>query len=52
MQRGQVVNLDSSLAIAAAQLSRTRTPPDWHPGASLPLRSLWFGLGAPLLSAR
>ena len=33
------------------QLTRTRTPPDWHPGAFLPLRSLWFGLGAPLLSA-
>jgi putative colanic acid biosynthesis acetyltransferase WcaF len=29
-----------------------RTPLDWHPGASLLLRILWFCAGAPLLSAR
>ena len=33
------------------QLDRYRTPPDWHPGAPLLLRTLWFCLGAPLLSA-
>ena len=34
------------------QLDRYRTPPDWHPGAPLLIRTLWFCLGAPLLSAR
>ena len=34
------------------QLDRYRTPPDWQPGASLLLRTLWFCAGAPLLSAR
>lgn len=34
------------------QLHRYRTPPDWHPGAPLLLRSLWFCAGAPLLAAR
>ncbi len=33
-------------------LAAYRTPPDWHPGASLPLRTLWFCIGAPLLSTR
>ena len=33
------------------QLNRYRTPPDWHLGAPLLLRTLWFCLGAPLLSA-
>jgi putative colanic acid biosynthesis acetyltransferase WcaF len=34
------------------QLDRYRTPPDWHPGESLLVRTLWFCAGAPLLSAR
>jgi putative colanic acid biosynthesis acetyltransferase WcaF len=34
------------------QLDRYRTPTDWHPGAPLLVRTLWFCLGAPLLSAR
>ena len=34
------------------QLDLYRTPPDWHPGASLPQEILWFCLGAPLLAAR
>jgi putative colanic acid biosynthesis acetyltransferase WcaF len=34
------------------QLHRYRTPPHWHPGAPLLLRTLWFCIGAPLLSAR
>ncbi len=34
------------------QLNRYRTPPTWHPGASWLVQSLWFCLGAPLLSAR
>jgi putative colanic acid biosynthesis acetyltransferase WcaF len=33
-------------------LAAYRTPTDWHPGGSLPLRTLWFCAGAPLLSAR
>ena len=33
-------------------LSNYRTPPDWHPGAPLPVQILWFCLGAPLLSCR
>jgi putative colanic acid biosynthesis acetyltransferase WcaF len=34
------------------QLDRYRTPPDWHPGAPLLVRTLWFCAGAPLLAAR
>ena len=34
------------------QLDQYRTPPDWHPGAPLLVRTLWFCAGAPLLSAR
>jgi putative colanic acid biosynthesis acetyltransferase WcaF len=34
------------------QLDRYRTPSDWHPGAPVLLRTLWFCLGTPLLSAR
>lgn len=34
------------------QLHRYRTPKDWNPGAPLHLRTLWFCIGAPLLSAR
>jgi putative colanic acid biosynthesis acetyltransferase WcaF len=34
------------------QLDRYRTPPDWQPGASLPVCTFWFCAGAPLLSAR
>lgn len=34
------------------QLDRYRTPPAWQPGAPLPVRTLWFCAGAPLLSAR
>ena len=34
------------------QLNHYRTPPDWHPGASLLQRTLWFCAGASLLSAR
>lgn len=33
-------------------LAAYRTPPDWHPGASKWLQTLWFCLGAPLLAAR
>jgi putative colanic acid biosynthesis acetyltransferase WcaF len=33
------------------QLDCYRTPPDWHPGAPLPMRTLWFCAGAPLLSS-
>ena len=29
-----------------------RTPPDWCPGAPLPVQILWFCLGAPLLASR
>jgi len=34
------------------ELDQYRIPPDWHPGASLLIRTLWFCTGAPLLSAR
>jgi hypothetical protein len=34
------------------QLDRYRTPPDWHPGAPLPVQVLWFCAGAALLSIR
>ena len=34
------------------QLDCYQTPPDWHPGASLMVRTFWFCLGSPLLSAR
>ncbi len=34
------------------RLDLYRTPPDWHPGASLLVRYFWFCFGAPLLSAR
>lgn len=34
------------------QLQHYRTPPDWQPGASLLVRTLWFCIGAPLVSAR
>lgn len=34
------------------QLDRYRTPPEWHPGATRLVQTLWFCLGAPLLSAR
>jgi putative colanic acid biosynthesis acetyltransferase WcaF len=34
------------------QLDCYRTPPTWSPGASLAVRSLWFCLGSPLLTAR
>ena len=33
-------------------LAAYQTPPDWHPGASLLVRTCWFCLGSPLLSAR
>jgi putative colanic acid biosynthesis acetyltransferase WcaF len=33
-------------------LASYRTPPDWHPGAPLPVQTLWFVLGSPLLAAR
>lgn len=33
------------------QLDRYRLPSDWHPGASVLVRTLWFCVGAPLLSA-
>lgn len=33
------------------QLDRYRTPSDWHPGVSVLVRTLWFCVGAPLLSA-
>lgn len=33
-------------------LAAYRPPPDWHPGAPWLQQSLWFCLGAPLLSAR
>lgn len=32
-------------------LANYRTPPDWHPGASRLLQTLWFCLGSPFLSA-
>lgn len=32
-------------------LATYRTPPTWQPGAPVLVRSLWFCLGAPLLSA-
>ena len=31
-------------------LDTYRTPPDWHPGAPVLVRTLWFCAGAPLLS--
>lgn len=34
------------------QLHAYRTPPHWHPGAPLLVRTLWFCAGAPLLAAR
>ncbi|MFM7238669.1 MAG: WcaF family extracellular polysaccharide biosynthesis acetyltransferase [Cyanobium sp.] len=40
------------MALLIQQLDRYRTPPDWHPGAPLLVCTLWFCLGAPLLSAR
>ena len=40
------------MARLTQQLDRYRTPPDWQPGASLPVCTLWFCAGAPLLSAR
>lgn len=33
------------------RLDRYRTPPGWHPGASMLRQVLWFCLGSPLLSA-
>ena len=33
-------------------LAAYQTPPDWHPGESLLVRTLWFCLGSPLLSTR
>ena len=33
-------------------LDRYRTPSDWHPGAPLPVQSLWFCIGSPLLALR
>ena len=33
-------------------LATYRTPPDWHPGASKLVQTLWFCLGAPLVAAR
>lgn len=34
------------------RLDRYRTPPYWHPGAPLLVQTIWFCIGAPLLSAR
>ena len=33
-------------------LAAYQTPSDWHPGASVLVRTLWFCVGSPLLSAR
>ncbi len=33
-------------------LDQYRTPPEWNPGASVWVQTLWFCLGSPLLSAR
>lgn len=33
-------------------LAGYRTPSSWHPGASVLVQTLWFCLGAPLVSAR
>lgn len=33
-------------------LATYRTPKSWHPGAPLLVRTLWFCIGAPLLSTR
>jgi putative colanic acid biosynthesis acetyltransferase WcaF len=38
--------------VTLQNLANYRTPPDWQPGASMVIRTLWFCLGAPLLSAR
>ena len=34
------------------RLDYYRIPADWNPGASLPVRTLWFCAGVPLLSSR
>lgn len=40
------------LSLTIQDLAAYRTPSDWHPGAPPVVQTLWFCLGAPLLSAR